>query len=70
MKHRAITLILMAMLVVTSYGAFALGYLDAIATGSAQDADDIAALQEVLRITDRKHDAWDRAKLATAKISQ
>ena len=28
----------------------------------------LAAVKEVLRITDRKHDAWDRAKEAIAKV--
>lgn len=28
------------------------------------------ALQEVIRISDRKHDAWDRAKAAIAKVGQ
>lgn len=28
----------------------------------------VAATKEVLRISDRKHDAWDRAKAALAKV--
>lgn len=30
----------------------------------------LAALEEVIAISDRKHDAWDRAKAAIAKATQ
>jgi len=41
------------------------GAADAALISAAPDL--LAALQEVVAISDRKHDAWDRAKAAIAK---
>lgn len=41
---------------------------DAMEQLRAQRDELVAALREVLDISDRKHDAWDRARAAIAKV--
>jgi hypothetical protein len=46
------------------------GCVEANAKLVAAAPDLLAALEEVVRISDRKHDAWDRAKVAIAKAKE